>query len=285
LVPLALHERFADANYLEAMTKAAGSSYQREQIDQLLANLENAGLLQHYGQAVYAMHPALSGFLRSRIALQEAMHEPWRRAFVEVMAGLANHLAPKPLHEKRSAFYWHGANFHTALRESERLSMDGDYAALVQSLVIYAQKRREFISARHYFERLAEHHKVRSHAEGEAAAYHQLGMIAEEQSDFKRAEQWYLKSLAIWEIHGDERGAALTRGQLGHLALAQGRVLDAGRCFVEVITVFLRHNDPHSAQIGVDNFVIAYQNAPPDDKAELKKLWDEARLGPMPVDE
>jgi SpoVK/Ycf46/Vps4 family AAA+-type ATPase len=95
LVPLALHERFTDADYLEAMAKAAGSSYPREQIDQLLASLEHAGLVQHHGQAVYAMHPALSGFLRSRIALQEAMHEPWRRAFVEVMERLANHLAPK----------------------------------------------------------------------------------------------------------------------------------------------------------------------------------------------
>jgi hypothetical protein len=95
LVPLALHERFTDADYLEAVAKAAGSSYPREQIDQLLASLEHAGLVQHHGQAVYAMHPALSGFLRSRIALQEAMHEPWRRAFVEVMERLANHLAPK----------------------------------------------------------------------------------------------------------------------------------------------------------------------------------------------
>jgi hypothetical protein len=52
-------------------------------------------LVQQHGQGVYAMHPALSGFLRSRIALQEATHEPWRRAFVEVMERLANHLAPK----------------------------------------------------------------------------------------------------------------------------------------------------------------------------------------------
>jgi hypothetical protein len=77
----------------------------------------------------------------------------------------------------------------------------------------------------------------------------------------------------------------MTRGQLGGLAFAQGQVLEAGRCFVEVITVFRRHNDPHRAQIGVGNFVIAYQNASPDDKAELKKLWEEARLGPMLVDE
>lgn len=102
------------------MAEAAGSSYQREQIDQLLASLEHAGLVQHYGQAVYAMHPALSGFLRSRIALQEAMHEPWRRAFIEVMAAFADLLAPKPLHKQRLVFYWHEANFHTALRESER---------------------------------------------------------------------------------------------------------------------------------------------------------------------
>lgn len=150
---------------------------------------------------------------------------------------------------------------------------------------MYAQNRREFISAQHYFERLAEHHKVRSNAEREATAYHQLGRIAQEQRDFKRAEQWYRKSLAIWEKHGDTHGAGMTRGQLGGLAFAQGRVLDAGRCFVEVITVFLRHNDLHNARIVVGIFVHAYQSASPDDKAELKKLWDEAGLGPTPVDE
>jgi hypothetical protein len=77
----------------------------------------------------------------------------------------------------------------------------------------------------------------------------------------------------------------MTRSQLGGLAFAQGRVLDAGRCFVEVITVFLRHNDLHSAQIVVGNFVIAYQSVPSEEKVELKKLWEEAGLGPMPVDE
>ncbi|MDQ3958981.1 MAG: tetratricopeptide repeat protein [Pseudomonadota bacterium] len=62
---------------------------------------------------------------------------------------------------------------------------------------------------------IVEHRKQKGHQEGEASAYHQLGMIAQEQRDFSQAGEWYRKSLVIEEKLGDEYDAAKTYHQLG----------------------------------------------------------------------
>ena len=65
LVPLGLHDRFVDADDLEAMAKGAGQTQvARRQIDRLLSALATAGLVRDRGQAIYELHPALTGFLR-----------------------------------------------------------------------------------------------------------------------------------------------------------------------------------------------------------------------------
>ena len=126
LVPLALHERFVDADYLEIMAKQVDPSWTRAPIDRFLGALAVAGLLHDRGQGVFEMHPALTGFLRSTRP-PGASGEPgerWSRAFVDLMGRLADHLAPRELHEQRGPFFLHGANFHVALGEAERLGMD-----------------------------------------------------------------------------------------------------------------------------------------------------------------
>src|SRR5262249_36800222 len=107
LIPLALHKRFVDGNLLERMARAAGSALPRARIDDLLGRLTVAGLLRDLGQAVYEMHPALTGFLRARerSALPPEGREPWARAFVDVLGTLADDLAPRPLHQQRWSFF------------------------------------------------------------------------------------------------------------------------------------------------------------------------------------
>ena len=87
LVPLALHERFVDADYLEIMAKQVDPSWTRAPIDRFLGALAVAGLLHDRGQGVFEMHPALTGFLRSTRppGTSGESGERWSRAFVDLM--------------------------------------------------------------------------------------------------------------------------------------------------------------------------------------------------------
>ena len=118
------------------------------------------------------------------------------------MGRLADDLAPKELHEQRVPFHLHGANYHTALAEAEKLGMDDGFAALTQALGSYAQNCWDLESASRRFAALAEHASRCNRPELEAGAYHQLGMIAEERRDFPAAEQWYRKSLVQLGLNG-----------------------------------------------------------------------------------
>ena len=111
LVPLALHERFVDAYYLAAMASIANASYSRAAIDQVLTSLEIAGLLHAHGRGIYALHPALTGFLRARQRVNDATDPAWERAFVDVMGQLADQVAPKPSHVQRPFFALHKCKF------------------------------------------------------------------------------------------------------------------------------------------------------------------------------
>ena len=107
----------------------------------------------------------------------------WNRPRIDELAEaleVADQLTPRPLHEQRSGFHVHGASFHYALGEAERLGMGTHFAALTQSLAAYAQNTRKFAEAGRLFEALAEQRSKTNDAKTEAAAYHQLGMIAQE---------------------------------------------------------------------------------------------------------
>jgi len=251
LVPLALHERFVDADYLELMAQQADSRFDRTTIDRFMNTLEIAGLLRGWGQGVYELHPALTGFLRSRLPVvpADAQRDAWRRAFVDVMGSLADALAPKELHEQRVPFHLHGVNFHTALAEAEALGMDAHFAALTQALGFYAQNQWDFASAVRRFEALVEHSKQRGDAEHEAGAYHQLGRIAQERRDFAAAEQWYRKSLAIKEKHGNEHGAASTYHQLGRIAEERRDFAAAKQWYQKSLAISEKHGNEHGAAI------------------------------------
>ena len=231
---------------------------------------------------------------------------------------VADSLAPRELHEQRSAFYLHGANFYTALAEAERLSMEQDEKALTQSLAVWAQNNRDFAEAERLFLRCARHEDTAAGAyhqlgrvaqerrdfaaaeqwyrkslaisekEGDehnaAMSYHQLGRVAEEQRDFAAAEQWYRKSLAIREKQGNEHGAASTYHQLGRVAEVQGRLIEAGGLCLRALIVFLK-TDPHSAQIATRQFARIHKAASAEEKDKLSGFWAKAGLGSYPPTE
>src|SRR5208282_3229759 len=249
LVPLALHERFVVASYLEFMAKQVDPSWTRAPIDRFLGALVVAGLLHDRGQGIFEMHPALTGFLRSTRppGASGESGDRWSRAFVDLMGTLADDVAPRDLHEQRGEFFLNGANFHVALGEAERLKMDFRSWALIQSLAIHAQNTRTFQEAARLFERLATLANNLGEAEREAAAYHQLGWIALEQRDFASAEQWCRKSLAILEKQGDEHGAASAYHQLGWIADKQRDFASAEQWYRKSLAIKEKQGDEHGA--------------------------------------
>ena len=259
LVPLGMHEGFVDADYLEAMAKQVGEEWTRERIDRLFSALRIGGLLWEAGQGVWVMHPVLSGYLRSNDqsrASEDAGPRAgvggsvdWERAFVDIMGSLADAYTPKELHEQRVVFHMHGANFHNALSQAERLGMETGAAALTQALAAYALNTRDFAGAARLFERQAEHGKATGDQKREAAAYHQLGIIAQEQRDFGAAEQWYQKSLAINEKLGNEHGAASTYHQLGIIAQEQREFAAAERWYQKSLAIEEKQGNEHGAAI------------------------------------
>jgi tetratricopeptide (TPR) repeat protein len=220
LVPLAMHEGFADADYLERMASQVKGKWKRAKIDELVEALVAAGLLRAVTQATYEVHPVLTGYLRWSFLRNPPLmiKDSWARAFVNVMGQLADQLAPLEPQQQRVPFQLHAANFYGALSEAERLGMNDPFAALAQSLAAYALDTRTYATAASLIERLAEHARHLDHPEGEAAACHQLGTIAQKQRDFAAAEAWYHRSLAISEKQGEERIAARSYHQLGTIA-------------------------------------------------------------------
>ncbi|MCP4580757.1 MAG: tetratricopeptide repeat protein [candidate division Zixibacteria bacterium] len=239
LVPLGLHELHLDADMFQAMTKQVDDKFTDDKIDSFCRALSIAGLMSNLTGPIYELHPALSGFLRSTclVSLPQKDYDKCSRAFVEVMGVLADQLAPLELHEQRIGFYCHSANFHFALGESERLEMDLYLAALTQSMAVYALNTRNFTEAIRLYEHLAQTRQEKDDHEGEATAYHQMGIVAKEQQDFKMAEKWYLKSLAIKEKQGNERGAAKTYHQLGFIAYEQRNYKHAMKWFLHSIEI------------------------------------------------
>ena len=246
---IGLHRRFVDIDYLAQMLQGTDPEPQRERLNDTLAALEQGGLLQHLGQGVHRMHPALSGFLGHRHPAPEAR----QRAFVDFMGRLADHLTPKPLYEQRVPFALHGANFHQALSLAKAWSMEAHVYALTQSLAVFAQNNRDLAAAGQLFQALAEHCEAIDDQKRLAAAYHQLGMIAEEQRDFPSAEQRYRESLAISEKQGDEHGAALSYHQLGMIAQKQRDFPSAEQWYRKSLAIFEKQGNEHGAALSYHN--------------------------------
>ncbi len=247
-----LHESYLDAYLMEQMAKQVNPDWTRARIDQLMAALAAAGIVREIANAIYEMHPLLTSYLRA----QDMAPESCQRAFVDVMGSLADELTVRPLHEQRIPFMMDGANFYFALELSAKLGMNQYYGALMQSTAVYAQGTRDFVEASRLFQQLAQHSASIGNSDGEASAYHQLGMIAVEQRDFVTAREWCLKSLAIKERQGNEHDAASTYHQLGDIALVQRDFATAQERYLKSLAVFERQGNEQAVastyhQLGV----------------------------------
>jgi len=249
LVPLGLHEKCVHASLFELMAGRTDGDWTRAMLDRFLGALARAGLVRDLGQAIFDVHPLLTGFLRTTVLASATVAERdgWTRAFVDVMARLANDLVPRPLREKRACFHWHSANFRFALEEAVRLGMETHQTVMMHSLAAYAQDIRDFAEGQRLCEGLVAAWQAAGDKKGEARAYHQLGRIAEDQRDFDAAREWYLKSLAIKEKQNDEHGAAGTYHHLGIIAAEQRDFPAARNWYLKSLAIKEKENDEHGA--------------------------------------
>jgi tetratricopeptide (TPR) repeat protein len=279
---VASHEGYLDADALELMAKQVNPAWARSEIDQLVGTFQTAGLLWSYRRATYEMHPLLTSYLRSN----EEPSEAFQRAFVDLMSGAADFWVRKPYHDQLIPFTLHGANFHQALRISEKLRMNVDFAVLNGALATYALNSRNFMEASRLFLRQAKYGAavnndgtlaVANHQLGiiatelrdfgaaqewylkslalerqdspirAATIYHQLGRVAQEQRQFTTANDWYLKSLILKEQNGDAEGCAMTYHQLGRVAEEQRQFDSAREWYLKCLAIYEQKGDLHGA--------------------------------------
>jgi len=147
---------------------------------------------------------------------------------------------------------------------------------------IVAQQERDFAVAREWLLKALAVWEKSGDPHGAAIAYHQLGSVAEEQRDFAVAREWYLKSLAIKERQGDLYGVAITLSGLGTLAGYEESLKDCANLLTKSIATLLQLNNEHEAQRNSNNLLFFYAKASPEEQELIKKIWQDAGLGPFP---
>jgi tetratricopeptide (TPR) repeat protein len=220
LVLLGMHEGFVSASLFELMAEQVDAGWTRARVDLLMQALAKAGLLHEIGQANYEMHPLLTSYLR----LPQVKNAPtnyrddWTRAFVSLMATLADATARRDGNEQGMTYHLFGQNFHFALLEAERTQMSAEMVMLTQSLTAFALNSGNFSTAHSQSQRLIA--ICSNDPQNAAGSYYQLGRIAEGQHDLVAAEKAFCKSLAACERLGEDQFLpALVHLHLGNIAL------------------------------------------------------------------
>ncbi|MES2645080.1 MAG: tetratricopeptide repeat protein [Myxococcota bacterium] len=281
LAPLALHERFVAVDDLNAMAKGVLVEGSPRRFDALMETLGVAGLVTRRGNGIHELHPALTGFLRARTN-GETVTAAWERAFVDRMARIADHFAPKQLHEQQGAFAVHEENFHHARARAERLDMGVPFAALTRALAMFALNTRSFADAARLYQDLAAHCEKQGNEDEAAVSYHQLGIVAQERRDLDAAERWYLKSLEICEKQGNEQSAASSYHQLGTVAQARRHVDAAERWYLKSLAIKEKQGNEHAAASSYHHLGMLAQERRDFDAAErwyLKSLAIKEKQG------
>ena len=244
LIPLALHERFLDTAYLEAMAARADKSANREHIERFTATLVRAGLLTDVGSCIYEIHALLPSFLRVEVLplVAPADAEKWTRAFVDVMAGLACEAAPKELHEQRPRLAIHQANFNAALSHARKLQDKQALFELSQSLGCYAYNLRNFARAKQLFACLVDGSFGEVPEFLKARSYHLLARIARETGDCVAAKNWYHKIQELKAKANDEQLVGIYLS-LGALAAEQREFTEATNCYLQLLQESKRIED------------------------------------------
>lgn len=172
---------------------------------------------------------------------------------------------------------WHRKCLDISLKHDIRQYEGSSYLQLgkiEQDLGNYRAAQKWYSKALHIFENYDFPHEA-------ANTYHQMGILAQERKDYSAAEEWHHKALKTRESLSDDYGIAMSYAQLGIIAGRKKDFTEGSRLFIKCIKAFSRSSDSEGMKKGATNFVINYLNSPPELQPELKKIWEEAGLGPF----
>jgi tetratricopeptide (TPR) repeat protein len=245
LVPLALHTRVVSRGILQAMVQHV-DPVRISAVDQLFGILKAAGLLEDLGNGLQTVHPRLLGHLRSTLSerMNAADLDHWIAAFVTMMCAAFVDIAAMEPQEQitlRSVFK---ENLEYALEQAERLSLPEYAAFLCQVLGKFAIEVKNLAEADNLYHRMSRHASAVRDRDGEAVAYHELGLIARLRSEFEVAEQWYLKSISTKE----DRGGG-TYQELGTLALERRNFSVANDWYYKSLAIFEKAGDTYGTAV------------------------------------
>lgn len=240
----------------------------------------------------------------------------------ELGAASAYHQLGMVAQEQRDfaqAEYWYGKSL--AIKEKQR--DEHGAATTYHQLGMIAQEQKDIAQARQWFLKSLTIDEKQGNEHAAALTYHNLGVITQEEGDLDQAQRWYVKSLAIKEKRGDEHGLASTYHQLGmiaeeradfdeaqarylrSLAISEkarnlyvaastycqigilngkwGKHLEAARWLIKSANGFVRCDDSIRAQRTVGNFLVLLRSASADERCQLRAMWHEAGLPPLPT--
>jgi len=248
LIPLSFHEAFVHGQILNDIVEKTDPSLAKA-VNLFLKTLCHAGIMNELflSPNIYQLHPALTGYLRGYLDIDDTLFDTWAASFVVITGRIAEKLASKKLHEQRFMFHIYGASFNHGLRHSMRLNMLVYASAFLQGIGSFANHSLDYDVARDAYIRWSEVEKQRGDHKGEAASYHQLGNIAKDQRDFVTAETWYRKSLEIKVKQGDVCNAALTYHCMGMIAQEQRNFASAKSWYRNALEIFEKQGNEHGA--------------------------------------
>ena len=245
LIPLSFYERFVVRGQLQEIAKHVDDSWTGARIGDFFRVLVDAGLLRDRGNGVYEIHPGLHGYLHlslHRLGNADRRND-WAYAFVLVSREAACEAllrVAKSPHEAPGLFHTYDANLRKASVEARRLGMENHFADIIQCLAHLALDMRHFQNATDFYQQHLEYCERNADARGEAAAYHQLGMVARAKGDYLAADEWSQKSLQIKQQLRDERGVAISQYQRAQIAIDCGNLTTAEELFRIAATEFKR---------------------------------------------
>ncbi|MEM8558768.1 MAG: tetratricopeptide repeat protein [Bacteroidota bacterium] len=195
---VAQFEGFVDASYLEAMAKQIEAPFDRVDVDQLFAALSYAGLVQDRGHGVMQLHPMLTSYIRTRHVQPDGEAvEPWKRAFVQVIAQSVGRLEGKPTHQQRDFLSINESNLVRAQDEAVQLNDVNAATQILSLLVDFALSQRHLSVSDKWCRKILQIENQSGSRSARAKAYLQMGMVEYEKRRFVKALDLYKKSIRL----------------------------------------------------------------------------------------
>ena len=171
-------------------------------------------------------------------------------------------------HQKAREYYLKALELTQKLTGISLREKELAIASIYHHLGIIAQELREFVRARHYYQKALKIREKHNDLYNQAMTYHHLGWVDEELRQFEQAQRNYEKALEIKIQYNDRENQASTYVHLGRFALQLKDFPTARDNFQRALNIKRDYDDLYNQAGAYYNLGLVYQ--------ELKE-WEEAK--------